>query len=667
MATTCLVTVLLLILCVTLYRSHLRELRIKYDQTVAEVGARLRYAQVIGTPGSGRLRRTRRHMDIFRDSHGRLPWSLWPDDALQALEHLSASFPARADAHLLVARFRLARGEPSGALQAVQRALACDARLAPARGLQAYLLNAGSAATSATRIHSTAEAWREVYRSERAGDWESALEAYEQIENAVRSGVTPSYLGAKLDLRLGKGIAFYELNRMNEAEMEFAAASALPPEIPYADLLLGRALYLRGEEILGTQRIAAALGRLSKPERERLVPQAVAFYLATWDYRRAIEILDLLPDEQLRQRVQAQCLLRMNRPHEARIAAATAVDLDPHDAVALALLGTALASIPDERELGRQTLEEALKRAPLSSMVAFLCALGFEKLGDEQRVIELNKSAFELDPPREFAIINIGLSHARQGNFEEALGWVDRAAGMLPEDFNAHYVRGKLLVLLDRPEDALSAFKEASVQGPRFAPPHVDRGFVLLKMQRLEEAEEAFREAIRLDPTGERFTGVTHRIGLAAVYRAQGRPGLAVDELLGAIAIDSDSTEAMDALVELAVFDRPAISIQQLRHSLEALVTAWGATTEHPEKLATLAVLAAAASERENLGRAESWAKRAVERTEGNNGQALFSLAFVRLGQGRIEDARMALDQALELPDANPAFGSLLDGLSASK
>ncbi|MBI4583760.1 MAG: hypothetical protein HY717_07030 [Planctomycetes bacterium] len=89
------------------------------------------------------------------------------------------------------------------------------------------------------------------------------------------------------------------------------------------------------------------------------------------------------------------------------------------------------------------------------------------------------------------------LNESRRPALEAALSELERAMDLLPERFEAHFLRGWALLLLGRGPGAVRALEEAIARGPGFAPA------LVLKTEALGSGEEL---ALAGDPRGEAWS-----------------------------------------------------------------------------------------------------------------------------------------------------------------
>jgi tetratricopeptide (TPR) repeat protein len=102
-------------------------------------------------------------------------------------------------------------------------------------------------------------------------------------------------------------------------------------------------------------------------------------------------------------------------------------------------------------------LRTALKESPLSTSAHYHLGLTYDEKGDTARAIECYKSAIDLDPDEYYALNNLGylLLKTEIAALSEALGYVERAFRLAPDNDVVNHSYGLALVRADRASDAI--------------------------------------------------------------------------------------------------------------------------------------------------------------------------------------------------------------------
>jgi predicted TPR repeat methyltransferase len=141
-------------------------------------------------------------------------------------------------------------------------------------------------------------------------------------------------------------------------------------------------------------------------------------------------------------------------------------------------------------------------------------------------VLEVNESDFD-------CLHNLGLLHAQENRFDDAIRLLRAGARQDPRSVEAHNNLGNVLATLQRHDEAAAGFRIAIALQPDFAEAHNNLGNALAMQGRSDQAVEHFAQAVALRPDyaqawlglGNAFEqGQHYRDALAAYDKA---PGLA--------------------------------------------------------------------------------------------------------------------------------------------
>jgi len=94
----------------------------------------------------------------------------------------------------------------------------------------------------------------------------------------------------------------------------------------------------------------------------------------------------------------------------------------------------------------------------------------------------------------------LGIIATQRGLFDEAVGYLRRAAEARPDIAIGHHSLGKALAAAIRPDAAAAAFERAVELQPDFAEAHKDLGVMLMALGRFKEASAHFARALELVP-----------------------------------------------------------------------------------------------------------------------------------------------------------------------
>ncbi len=130
----------------------------------------------------------------------------------------------------------------------------------------------------------------------------------------------------------------------------------------------------------------------------------------------------------------------------------------------------------------------------------------------------------ELRPSEPDGYIDMGVSLYSEGNFAEALTWLEKARRIQPESVRERYYEGLCYRWLYRYPEAIDALQTVAEQYPRFRQVHDDLGWALLIQKQYEPARAQFEAALAIDPDDV----VAHK-WLSAVYAKLGNPAKAAE------------------------------------------------------------------------------------------------------------------------------------------
>jgi Tfp pilus assembly protein PilF len=106
----------------------------------------------------------------------------------------------------------------------------------------------------------------------------------------------------------------------------------------------------------------------------------------------------------------------------------------------------------------------------------------------------------EREPSNPMALSVAAMVSIRMGHLGDAETMIDRAVALTPADSVLHRLRADILLLGNRPAEAIAALTEASRLNPTDAPTLVQLGGVRLRSGDIGAATAAYRAAVGLDP-----------------------------------------------------------------------------------------------------------------------------------------------------------------------
>lgn len=448
------------------------------------------------------------------------------------------------DAHLL-------HGDAEAALDAYRDALGHDAEDAGARAGAAAALNALGRAADALAV--LGERTDAVTKHADAA-WEGAR-AYQVLGQAERAG------------------------RAFENALDLIAHDTRPPAIAQDEAaLLAMATALPLPAVTSTLAAAATGASSAHPGLPALLSLAAHIHARAQDWPQArdawTQLAALRPADASAQLALGRCALNDDDPEAAARHFQTALALAPDDpAVHQACGEVALAR--GEMRTAQTSAEKAVALAPQSSAARTL--LGRVLLAARQYDSACSQltQATSLQPAYAPAWQTLAEVHRQSGRYQRALAILEAGQQAAPEDPDLQAAGAHVLLELDRPTEALTAFEHAERLAAGHAPRHAERANwavaragLLQKLGYPDQALELLADAAKFAGAGapvfREFGRALMQAGRSdeavtaarrAIALVEGRrpvpPGVAHDSLLVASRLLTQAGEATEAIAVL--------------------------------------------------------------------------------------------------------------------
>lgn len=91
-------------------------------------------------------------------------------------------------------------------------------------------------------------------------------------------------------------------------------------------------------------------------------------------------------------------------------------------------------------------------------------------------------------------------SQVSKGQYRQALTNVEKILEKNPKDLNARFMRGVILSELNRPEEAIEAFKSLTAEQPDLPEPYNNLAALYAQQRRYLDARESLERAVRINP-----------------------------------------------------------------------------------------------------------------------------------------------------------------------
>jgi len=257
-------------------------------------------------------------------------------------------------------------------------------------------------------------------------------------------------------------------------------------------------------------------------ESETLVRARTLLGSAHWQEAKPLltTYLEAHPDAGEAHLLMGQILYRQGQPRPSMseyVKASETVELSAFDLRIFALDCAAIPDLPEAEKWLRRAIDKDSQDA------ANWEALGHIQFSSQQyqSAIESMEHALQLAPRNVSAESMIGLAHERLAQLDEAetayrtaIAW---QAGQADNDAVPFTGLGRLLIGLDRSEEAIPWLQRATKAAPQTSEPHELLGLAYAQTGRDKEAQSELEEAIRLRPDFARL-----HLMLARTYRTQG-------------------------------------------------------------------------------------------------------------------------------------------------
>lgn len=317
------------------------------------------------------------------------------------------------------------------------------------------------------------------------GDMDAALRAFEHVAQ-LRPQEAASWNGlARVKLRQ---------ERFSEVVEILVRARALRGNHEETNYLLGRAY--RGVGQMAEAQAAMALGGSVRP----------AFLRDPW-----LEEMKKVRVTRWLRRTEARQLLGEGRTKEAR-----------------AMFEAILADYPDRVEVMND-----LARAYVAD-------------GLDAEVLALLERALKLDSDFGLTYLHLASALAKRGRHAEALGHAQTAMEKLPASRRAAILHGRLLMKLNRFEDAVIAWRRVLNLNSTSVDAFTSIGLACVQLQRWDDGIDAFEEAVALEPDLS-----VNLLRLGVLYHRVGRVDDGVRVLRRVLELDPDNETAQRTLMKL--------------------------------------------------------------------------------------------------------------------
>jgi tetratricopeptide (TPR) repeat protein len=265
--------------------------------------------------------------------------------------------------------------------------------------------------------------------------------------------------------------------------------------------------------------------------------------------------------------------------------------------------------------------------------------LAFTQAGKPDQAIEWFRKTLATNAAFTLARSNLIRALQHFGRDEEALTELRLAVELAPGDASIRNDLGTALARRGATDEAILHFQEAVRIQPGSAEYHNGLANALFEKGRLDEAMQHYQAALQADPT----VAATHT-NIGMLYAKANQPDQAMNHFAEAVRLDPTQWKAcyQAALVQL--------NRGRIREGLEAMRRAHETAPDNTSVADALAwLLATAPAEFRDSATAVALARKAIERTRGQDPNVLDTLAAALAAGAQFEEAARIAQDALNL------------------
>jgi len=298
----------------------------------------------------------------------------------------------------------------------------------------------------------------------------------------------------------------------------------------------------------------------------------------------------------------------------------------------------------------RDMYEKVVSLNPrLTAALNNLAYLYADVFNDPDKAYALARKAHEIEPSNPAFADTLGWALYRQGNYQQALNFIQESAGALSNSAEVQLHLGMASYMMDQLDKARTAFKK-SVDAPGDLPAKEEASRWLAYLEDASDKQLSVNEVEAM--VQHRPNDVIAQIRLGALYEKQGEFAKAAARYQAAISANSKLSDATLRLAHL--YAGP------LHDTAKALELAKTARELDPDSPRTGALLGKIACESGNFAWAYSLLEESARKLPKDSG-LLHDLAWAAYGLGKTSEARSLMQRAI---DANPSPELSADGKS---
>jgi len=147
-------------------------------------------------------------------------------------------------------------------------------------------------------------------------------------------------------------------------------------------------------------------------------------------------------------------------------------------------------------EAAHRQYEKAFELAPNDVNTAIYYARFLDRRGDVGKAIEIYHRALAVEPRHPLVLNDLGLCHARQGRFQQAVPPLQGAVAAQPGNARYRNNLANVLIAAGQADAAVDTLQQ--IYPPAIA--HFNVGYLLYRQQKTDEAVRYLMRAVQLDP-----------------------------------------------------------------------------------------------------------------------------------------------------------------------
>jgi len=301
----------------------------------------------------------------------------------------------------------------------------------------------------------------------------------------------------------------------------------------------------------------------------------------------------------------------------------------------------------------RKPLEEALTLNPDDPQLHILMVKLLIEHGNMEQAEKELQTSRKLAPNNAEVDYLCGVVYQRWQKAETALGYYTDASTKQPGELAYCMARAEMLVVLDRPSEALDLLREKMVHFENSAAIRDAVGQLLVQQGKFREGAAVLQQACILGPDEP---NIRERLALALFYAREYREALPLLERLVQEQKNSRRAELLLALGECQL---------QTGRVREARDTFQGASELDPNSVSICLSMAKTAAQLDDLKRAEGFLRRAMV-LEPQSSEVYLMLGYIRLRQEKLDEAVVAFRKA-SLLDGDDPVSLCMTGVALEK